>query len=143
MPLIEWLGLFHPPMVHFPIALIVAAAVAEFLLIFTGRTLFDSACRYCLWFGVIGGCVAAMLGWFAGDFKWTDSDQLMTTHRWLGTATTVWALISLALREKDSAALQPLLRIFFRIALFAGAMLVIATGMFGAVYVRGIDYYAW
>ncbi len=52
--LIQWLGKFHPPSINFPIALLLMAAVAEALLLATGRPLFDHAARFCVWFGSAG-----------------------------------------------------------------------------------------
>src|SRR5207249_9815896 len=64
--LIGWLGRFHPAAVHFPIALLTAAAVAELLRMATGRPAFDAVSRYCLWFGTLTAAFAGVLGWFLG-----------------------------------------------------------------------------
>ena len=40
--LARWLGKIHPPAVHFPIALLTAAAVAELLRMATGKPAFDA-----------------------------------------------------------------------------------------------------
>src|SRR6516162_11927020 len=46
--IIRWLGKFHPPAANFPIALLVAAALAEILFAATGRPVFDAANRFSL-----------------------------------------------------------------------------------------------
>jgi mono/diheme cytochrome c family protein len=66
--LIGWLGKFHSPVVHFPIALLTAAAVAELLRLVTGQPAFDAASCYCVWFGALSAAVAGVLGWFWGVF---------------------------------------------------------------------------
>ena len=76
-----WLGRFHPAMVHFPIGLLVSAALAEALFLVTGRTLFDSAGRVCVSFGALGAVPAATLGWFLGGPRLTDSDWILAAHR--------------------------------------------------------------
>jgi mono/diheme cytochrome c family protein len=50
---ILWLGRFHPPTVHYPIALLTAAMVSELLRIVTSRPAFDAVTRYCVGFGAV------------------------------------------------------------------------------------------
>jgi mono/diheme cytochrome c family protein/uncharacterized membrane protein len=140
--LADWLAKFHPPAVSFPVALLVAAAVAELLLVLTGRPLFDAAGRFCVWLGALAALPAAALGWCCGGFRLEDSDWVLATHRWLGTSTALGALALLALSE---AARRPggRARPWFRAAVFAAAGLVLATGFFGGAVANGLAHYAW
>src|SRR5262249_14604941 len=95
--LIDWLGKFHPPSTHFPMALLVAAALAGLLGVVTGRSLFEGAARYCLWFGTLGAVLTALLGWLMGGFRWADRSDLLTLHRWVGTAVALGASLVLVL----------------------------------------------
>jgi uncharacterized membrane protein len=140
--LIGWLGRFHPAMVHFPIGLLVAAALAEALLVVTGRTVFDSAGRVCVWFAALGAVPAATLGWFLGGPHVTDPDWILTSHRWLGTSTAACAVVVLVLSEVSRRPGRRG-RGAFRAVLLLNAALVLATGFFGGVLMHGIDYYAW
>jgi uncharacterized membrane protein len=140
--LIGWLGRFHPAMVHFPIGLLVAAAVAEALLAVTGLTLFDSAGRVCVWFAALGAAPAATLGWFLGGPRLTDPDWILTAHRWLGTTTAACATVVLILSEVSRRPGRPG-RHVFRLVLFLNAGLVLVTGFFGGALMHGLDYYAW
>jgi mono/diheme cytochrome c family protein/uncharacterized membrane protein len=140
--LIGWLGKFHPPAVHFPIALLTAAAVAELLRLATGKLTFDAAARYCVWFGTLSAVVAGLLGWFLGDFRLTDASWVMTTHRWLGTSTVVCAVLVLILSELSRPARNRSPG-RSRVALLAVAILVLVTGFFGGAVVFGLDHYAW
>jgi uncharacterized membrane protein len=97
--LIRWLGKFHPAAANFPIALLVAAAIAEILLTLTGRPTFDVVNRFCLWFGALAAVVTGTLGWFLGGFRTADPSWVMTMHRWLGTSTDVLAVIALLVGE--------------------------------------------
>ena len=135
--LIAWLGNFHPPMVHFPIAMLVGAALAEILLMSTGREIFQHAARFCVWIGALSAVPTAMLGWFFGGFQVTDDEWIMTAHRWLGTVTVVWAIVLLAICERRGA------RGSYRLVVFTGAALAMATGFFGGAMVYGLDHYAW
>ena len=140
-PLLAWVGRFHPAIIHFPIALLCAAAMAEILLAVTGRSLFRDAVRFCVWGGALGAVGAGLLGWLFGGFRIVDEEWLMTSHRWLGTSTAAWAILTLALSERVARSTAP--RGGFRAALCVGAALVAATGFLGGSLVYGIDHYAW
>lgn len=140
--LIAWLGKFHPPAVNFPLALIIAAAIAEVLLIATGRPTFTVAGRFCIWFGAIGAAGAALLGWFFGGFHLVDDSWILTTHRWLGTTTAAWSLLLLFLTERTSR-LEQDNRKSYRMALLVGTLLVATTGFFGGSMIYGLNHYAW
>lgn len=133
---VAWLGNFHPLMVHFPIGMLVGAAIAEALLLATRRERFDQAGRFCLWVGAIAAVPTALLGWLFAGFAVFDDDWLLTTHRWLGTLTAVWAAVVLMLRERARRGRH-------RPALFLGALLALGTGFFGGALVHGLDHYAW
>jgi uncharacterized membrane protein len=137
---IGWLGKFHPAVVHFPIALLIAAAVAEVLFAGTARPLFDNARLYCLWFGILGALGAGTLGWFFAGFELVDENWLLTTHRWLGTATVVCSLV-LGWLALTQAGRTP--RLLFRLVLLFAVILVSATGFFGGAMIYGLNQYAW
>jgi mono/diheme cytochrome c family protein/uncharacterized membrane protein len=141
--LIGWLGRFHPAAVHFPIALLTAAAVAELLLLATGKPTFDAASRYCVWFGTLTAVAAGLLGWFLGDFRLSDASWVMTTHRWLGTASVLCAVLVLILSELSRRPVGNRSSGGSRVALLIVAVLVLVTGFFGGAVVFGLDHYAW
>jgi uncharacterized membrane protein/mono/diheme cytochrome c family protein len=141
--LIRWLGSFHPPTVHFPIALLTAAAVAELLRLLTDKQAFDAVSRYCVWFGTITAFGAGLLGWFLGGFHLADSSGVMTTHRWLGTATVACTGLVLVLSECSCHSDRRRTRTWFRLTLLGVAVLVLATGYFGGALVFGVDHYTW
>jgi mono/diheme cytochrome c family protein/uncharacterized membrane protein len=140
---IGWLGRFHPAAVHFPIALLTAAAVAELLRLITAQPAFDAVSRFCVWFGALGALGAGTLGWFAGGFSLTDESWVLMTHRWLGTGTVAWAGLVLVLSEMSWRPDRRGTRLGFRATLFVGAALVLATGFFGGAVVNGLAHYTW
>jgi len=137
---LAWLGKFHPAAVNFPIAMLVAAALSELLLMRTGRELFFHATRFSVWVGSLGALAAAILGWFFAGFHLVDEEWLMTTHRWLGTSASAWALLVLFLCERAYRIAD---RQAFRLSLFPGAALVSMNGFFGGALLYGIDHYVW
>jgi mono/diheme cytochrome c family protein/uncharacterized membrane protein len=141
--LLGWLGRFHLPAVHFPIALLTAAAVAELLRLATGTPVFDATSRYCLWFGFLTAVVAGTLGWFLGGFHLADASWVMMTHRWLGTSTIAGAGLVVVLSEVSRRPDRRRTRVLFRVALLVVALIVPVTGFFGGAVVLGIDHYSW
>jgi mono/diheme cytochrome c family protein/uncharacterized membrane protein len=141
--LLSWLGQFHPPSVHFPIALLAAAAVAELLRLLTGNPTFDAISRYCLWFGAVTALLAGALGWFLGGFRLTDGSWIMMLHRWLGTSTVAGAGLVLIWGEGSRRPERHRSRAWFRVALLLEAVLGLITGFFGGAVVFGLDHYAW
>lgn len=141
---VHWLGKFHPPAVAFPIALLAAAGVAELLFMATKRPIFDHASRFCVWFGIAMTVVGGVLGWFFAGFRLTDPTWLLTTHRWLGTAATLWALLLVLPAIKTwSSTGGSQWRGLYRLALLVAILLVSANAFFGGAMIYGIGHYGW
>jgi mono/diheme cytochrome c family protein/uncharacterized membrane protein len=140
---VRWFGRFHPLSVHFPIALLTAAAVAEILGIATRNRARDAIVRYCVWFGALTAAGAGTLGWFLAGFRLTDTSWVLTTHRWLGTSTVACAALVLFLSEASRGEDCRRARRCFRVTLFTIAGLVAVTGFFGGAVVNGLNHYAW
>jgi len=141
--LIQWLGSFHPVTVHFPVALLLAGAVAGIAWAATGRDGYRFAARYCIGLGAAGAIVSALLGWFLAGFRWSDPYWVRTTHRWLGTATALWASALLVTTELAERRSRTRWSIGHWVLLLGGAGLVGATGFFGGALVHGLDHYRW
>jgi len=144
--LITWLGRFHPMVVHFPIALLVVATVAEFLLLFTGASRFAFVARFCLWGGALGALVAAPLGWanaaaVAEDYTGISA-KLLVFHRWVGVATAVIAGVALIACERSWRRNSESRKRSYRAALFLSTLLVIVAGHLGASLIYGWEYLA-
>jgi mono/diheme cytochrome c family protein/uncharacterized membrane protein len=141
--LIGWLGRFHSPVVHFPIALLTAAALAEMLRMVTGLPSLEVVSRYCLWFGALAAILAGVLGWCWAGFRLVDDYWVLATHRWLGTSTVLCTALVLLLCELSRRPALYRLRSCYRFCLLFVAGLALATGFFGGAAVFGLDHYAW
>ncbi len=143
--LIRWLGNFHAPSVHFPIALLTAAALAELLRMAApgAPERFQLVSRFCVWLGTLSALAAAVLGWFMGGFRLLDPSWVMTTHRWLGTLVAAGSLFVLFLCARSRPPDRRRTLIGFRAALFVLAGIVTVAGFFGGAVVFGINHYAW
>jgi uncharacterized membrane protein len=141
--LLAWLGRFQAAAVHFPIALLLAAALAELLRIVTGKSSFDDVSSYCIWLATAMAIVAALLGWLRGGFRFTDPSWIMSTHRWLGTCSVACAGFLVLLYQQSRVTSRCRARTGFRITLLLTSVLVLLTGFFGGAVVFGLDHYAW
>ncbi len=144
---IRFAGQFHPIAVHFPIALIMAAAVAELLGVFTGtgKSLFLNASRFAIFVGALGAIAAMLLGWATGASAHYPPEFSLTfhLHRWMGTSSSVAIVVCAVLCElsyrRDNAAL----RSGYRVALGLSVVLISLTGYLGGTLVYGLNHYTW
>jgi plastocyanin len=138
---VRWIGHFHPALTAFPIALLLAAALAELLRLWRGTAWLDGASRWCVIVGAVAAIITAPLGWaFALSH---GSSKLLEIHRWLGTAAGVGAVVILILSEMARRPRRGGFLIAFRIVLFVAVPLVIATGFIGGAMIYGLHAYAW
>ncbi|CAN5384540.1 hypothetical protein BH09SUM1_BH09SUM1_03390 [soil metagenome] len=140
--LYQFAGRFHPVMVHFPIALLIAAALADFLSLFRKDQIFRHGARYCLVLGAVAAVLAASLGWLNAAYgRWPGAEETLELHRKIGTICAIVAVIALALSEAAAAKGSRPLRITSRVFLYSAAVLVGLSGHFGAALIYGLDYF--
>ncbi len=98
-----FVGYFHPAVVHFPLALLVAGGLGALLSFFIGVRAQDFA-FYCLLLGALGAVAAATMGWsFAteqGYPSWRvlpsdEEGENFFIHRWMGVAVAVLSCLLL------------------------------------------------
>ena len=83
--LTDFLGRLHPALVHFPIALFLAAGLAELILFARPTSGLEPTVRFLVYTGAAGGILAVMLGWLAGGIRMSDRSETLGMHRWTGT----------------------------------------------------------
>lgn len=134
------LGRLHPAVVHMPIGLLAAAALAELLVMLFGVRSLVGTVRFCLWIGTLTSLVAAFFGWQAGEFHGYSGFDL-DLHRWLGVATAGLAVLATIVNETGARRRdenRP--RGLFRLLLFAAALTMGVGGHFGGVLVHGSPF---
>jgi uncharacterized membrane protein len=130
----DLLGRLHPVAAHFPIALLLAAALAELALVFRPALGLATTVRFLVAGGALGAVAAATLGWFAGGWRFTDRSETLGLHRWNGTAIALVSVLAwwLAARGKSRAGLRTAL------ALLAAGL--VAQGFLGGEMVFGPNH---
>lgn len=139
-PTLSRLGAFHVVLVHFPIALLIAAAIGELYSGWRGSRPPMPAVHFCVLLGSAGALAATALGWLQAENGYgVGMPQVLGLHRWIGTATALWTVGTalLSVRDERRGVRSP----WFRAWLFLGATLVGVSGHLGGVLVHGEDYF--
>lgn len=127
----------HPLIIHFPIALLLVAALTEFFGIF--KPSLNLVSRWSVWIAALGSIPSAVTGWMLAPIRgWTDSDVFL--HRWLGVSTAAGCVVALILLEIALHSQTPKLRWAVRLFIWALALLVSVTGHTGGELVYGKDF---
>lgn len=126
----------HPMMVHFPIALLLAALALDCVGLILKKDRIRQAALPVLALAVLGGIVAAITGDMAHDAitrMTTELHELIEAHEIFAFSTLGWAVVALALRiwAEYKKALQGLWGYLSLAALVVAAIMVSITGYFG------------
>ena len=141
--LVVLLGRLHVIVIHFPIALLLVAAVAEAWEMHRRSSVVLSSVRLCVALGAIASLVAAGLGWihaldgFAGPLS--SPTSITGLHRWIGTALGVAAPVVAWLSERDAR--RGTRSKIARWGIFALAAIAGAAGHFGGLLTHGAGYF--
>ncbi len=137
----EIFGRFHPVVVHFPIALLIAAAGAAWIwAIFRNSPGWEGAMRWCLWLGTLGGIVSVATGWIRAE-EAGYSDQAVFAHRWGAIATASIALVILIVYEVGRLKDCNISRWLTRLGLLIAMGLVGWVGHEGGMLIYGDAYF--
>jgi uncharacterized membrane protein len=133
-----FIGRLHPLLIHFPIALALAAAFAEAAAAVTRDRRWRTVAFHNVRAAAMFGVAAAVAGWYLARDGAIESSSVLEWHRWVGLtaagATLVAALASLRIDARPTAAA------IYRIALFSAAALVAVAGHLGASLVWGANF---
>jgi len=144
--LLIWFGKFHAASTHFPIALLLAAFLAEGIAWALKQHSWLLIVRFLTIIGAASAVLTATLGWCNGYFSSYangPSAWIYNWHRWLGTITAVWSVVCavlICLAECEEGSIE---RRRFRGALILGSVLISIVGFLGGSLVFGIDHYKW
>lgn len=140
--LLRWLGKFHLLLLHFPIALVLAAGLGEVWSVWQRNPIPSESVRFCLWLGALAAVPTAVLGWlFAAAGNGVGSPQLLTAHRWLGTTAAAWLVITAVCAERDARRKVRSRRV--RLLLTAGVLIAALTAHLGGLLARGQDFFTY
>ncbi|WP_339740331.1 DUF2231 domain-containing protein [uncultured Maricaulis sp.] len=134
---LERLGVFHPLLVHFPIALILAAALAQALNLAGVRASNADTVRFLVWTGAFGGLAAGLFGWAHAGPMASDEAGIMLAHRWIGSSLTLGLFAVAAAVEWNRKSPSGQSAIIMNLALFTAAAAVAVNGFLGGSLAHG------
>ena len=124
----------HPVTVHFPIAMLLFAALAELFSIGRNQTRMRPAASIMAAIGGIGASVAAIFGWVHTGL-WFGGEGAMLWHRLIGTGLGLGGPVIAWLALRRSSA-----RTALRILLALAAVAVVAQGWLGGELAHGAGH---
>lgn len=135
-------GRVHPLLVHFPVALLIAAAAVEVWCWIQRRDFYSAGVPAFLRLGAAGAVAAVLTGLrLAAEHGIVSDAALLERHRFFGIVTAALTLLSVTLGEiakrKSSASLGTL----YRVVLIASAISVAIAGKFGGDLAYGEDFF--
>jgi uncharacterized membrane protein len=135
----SYIGKFHPLLVHFPIALVLAAAAAELVVLATPRTAWRTVAVANLRAGAALGVVTAISGWLLASSPLVDASPSLEWHRWVGMAGAAGAIVAALLSSRLHVSSRRS-AFLYRLTLFVTALLVAITGHLGGTLVWGAGF---
>lgn len=139
LPQMAFVGRLHPLLIHFPIALVIAAALAEGAAIVTADEGWRTVAVENVRAGAVFALLATVAGWRLALAPEMDVSPLLEWHRWLGTVAAGAALAA-ALATGGVRRRSALGGRLYRIALFTAGVLVAVTGHVGGLLVWGANF---
>jgi uncharacterized membrane protein/mono/diheme cytochrome c family protein len=127
----EFIGHFHPVLVHLPIGILLMAVLFQFLSHKEKYQSLRSAIGVSLFFGMISAMASCISGFFlsqSGDYD----EQLLSQHQWLGIATALLSVLAYFFYKKENK--------LFKWAMLLMALLIIVTGHWGGSITHGSGY---
>lgn len=127
----EFLGRFHPVLVHLPIGILLIAAVFYVLSLREQYKALQQATTVALLLGMlsaVGSCISGYLLSISGDYE----ADMVSTHKWMGFAVAAVAIVSYFLNTRKNNAVK------WTIGLMT--LLIFITGHSGGSLTHGSDY---
>jgi uncharacterized membrane protein len=134
----SFIGELHPLLVHFPIALVLAAAAAELLAVAVPRQVWHSVAVANICAGAFIGVATAITGWLFALSPLVDATTSLEWHRWLEMAGAAGAIGAALLSSRLQ--LSSHWAFVYRVTLFVTALLVTITAHLGGRLVWGAGF---
>ena len=134
------IGRLHPVLVHFPIALIVAALACELVSMTTPLHEWHATAVANLRIGAVFAVGSAIAGWIFARSPMVDMSPSLEWHRWVGACATL-AAVAAVLSAHPSPDRSSRSTWIYRAALGTATALVGVTGHLGGVLVWGAHFF--
>lgn len=135
----EFLGRLHPIMVHFPVSLLLIAAVMEVMTFRKFQSSLRTGINWLVFVGAGGALISAVFGWLLASSGSYGGDTF-ATHQWVGIATAVLGILVafflwLIIRKKRYGFVK-----VYQALLLLATVGVSVAGHYGGSLTHGQDY---
>ena len=131
----EFVGLLHPVVLHFPLALLLVGAAAVLWNWFRGEEGIGEFAFHCIWIGAAMALVAAVSGWFMAEDE--AGEPGLELHRWFGVGSAAAAVVLAAMASLSRTDARPGLLGMTRILALVTAAGIAWAGHLGGEMVWG------
>src|SRR5262249_18380429 len=139
----DWVGRLHPGLVHFPVALLIFAFVAEMCCVATRDGRYSDVARFLVNMAAWTAIPAAATGFFRADALPMDAVQPhpFVIHRGMGVGTPVLAFLAAGLSAGVRRSGQIWELMLYRVVLGMAAVSVAIAGYYGGEIVFGAGFF--
>jgi uncharacterized membrane protein len=137
--LLLFIGRFHPLIVHFPIGLLLLAALLEGVTLFRPFRRRRSATVPVLFLGAVSA-VAAVVAGLLLSLEGGHDEALVSSHMWLGIAVAVGAVSAAVLKIRGMRKHSRALALAYAACLLATVGALLVVGHLGAALTHGSGY---
>lgn len=138
--LLSWFGMWHPAVIHFPIALVLTVGLLEAAAALRRQPLYAASNKLLLGLATLGALAAAPLGWASAGLPAPDDESALMIHRWLGTALPFLIFALWWLKRPAEAAARRLSSRGYEAALALTVVLILVQAYFGAEVTHGAGH---
>ena len=127
----EFIGRFHPLLVHLPIGILLLAALFQLLALKPKFASLHTATSIALFWGMIFAILSCISGYFlsqSGDYD----EEMVSTHQWFGISTASMSLIAYLFNRRENE--------FAKWVILLMVPLIFITGHLGGSLTHGSDY---
>ena len=135
----DFLGRLHPLIVHFPISLLIIAALLELISLRNFQSKYRAGISLLVLIGSLSAIISAAFGYQLAQEQGTSGSTL-DLHQQLGIATAFLSALLLFVLRRVSKKIQKSQILIFRSLLFLAAIGVSLTGHFGGSLTHGEDF---
>jgi uncharacterized membrane protein len=129
--IIEFVGHFHPLLVHLPIGILFISILFQFLSQREKYKSFRQAIGLSLFIGMLSAVASCITGYLLSNSGEYDG-QTVSQHQWLGIATAIISIIAYYFYKKE--------KIFLKWIMLLMGVLIIITGHLGGSLTHGSGY---
>ncbi len=126
----EFIGRFHPVLVHLPVGILLIAALFQWLSLKEKFASLQQAARIALFWGMLSAIASCISGYLLSTTDGYDED-LIFKHQWFGISVAVISVMAYFFQQKNKSA---------KWLTVVMVLLVVITGHLGGSITHGSDY---